>query len=487
MYNIKKFSICYIISVVSVLLTLNSCKKDEPGLSTLDKHINTFIWEDMQAYYLWTDNVENLKDDKESGMVNKYTDHEKLFYDLLYKYKDVDKFSWIVDDYTELENSFAGISLSMGYDFRLGKIGDSNDLFGFVRYVIKGSPADLAGMKRGDVFTKINDKQLTVSNYESLLNQNSYSIGFALIGSFTHTISPINKKVTLTAVEIHENPIFLDTVYTINGKKIAYLMYNQFISDYDLQLNDVFKRFKDQGVTDLVLDLRYNPGGAMSSAVNLASMICSTDTNKVFDQNFYNTLFQAYINKNFGVEYSRVKFADKIQENETDPGVLINSLGLKKVYILTSDNTASASELVINGLKPYMNVVAIGDATYGKYVGSMTIKDYDDKGNLNTQHKWALQPIVLKFANADGVTDFVNGIPPSITLTEDITNLLPLGSTDEPLLKKAISQITGISTMKSAESSNRIQFNSVADRKDFIPHAKEMYLDSRFFKKIRMK
>lgn len=482
MTTIKRFVFYCLVSLISVLLTLTSCKKDDPELSELDMHINNFIWENMNLYYLWTKEVPNLNitESKLNSFLNKYSDHEKLFYDFLYKYNEVDKFSWIVDDYTELQNTFAGISLSMGYDFRLATIGDTKDVFGFVRYIVKGSPADLAGIKRGDIFIKINDKQLNTSNYIELLNQNSYSVSFATIAN--RTIVPNGRKVNLTAVEIHENPIFLDTIYNLGGKKVAYLVYNMFNDEYDIQLNNVFKRFKEQGVNELVLDLRYNSGGSINTAIYLSSMIYSTDTNKIYCKNSYNTGLQAYLNQTYGPDYFNLKFADKIKESDTDPGIVINSLGLSRVFILTSDNTASASELVINGLKSYISVVTVGDTTFGKYVGSATLMDYDDDGNLNTKHKWALQPIILKFANANGETDFVNGLPPSIFKEEEIDNLLALGSMNESLLSLAISRISG-GTKKSAVRTNDIKLRKVADSKDFKPHSKEMFIDNDFLKK----
>ena len=118
---------------------------------------------------------------------------------------------------------------------------------------------------------------------------------------------------------------------------------------------------------------------------------------------------------------------------------------MSKVYIITSENTASASELVINGLKPYIQVVQVGATTIGKNQGSVTIYDYiDAQGKVkNPKHKWAMQPLVMKIENAKGVGDYVNGLSPDIFIEEIGSNLGVLGDESEPLLARTLQEITG--------------------------------------------
>jgi carboxyl-terminal processing protease len=481
--------IYFILLAISGLYTLmfTSCKKDTsttPKIETADE-INTFIWNGMRSYYLWVDNVPNLTNsyynsntDSINNFLNKYTDHSKLFYDLLYQYETIDKWSWIVDDYVALEKELEGITKSMGYDFMLARYGTGDNVLGYVRYVVKGSPADLAGIKRGYIFTKVDDQQLTISNYMDLLiNSQSYKLSFASV--LNNTLSLNGISASLAAIEITEDPILLDTVYTVNNQKIGYLIYNAFIPNFDLELNSVFLKFKTEGINNLILDLRYNGGGSVQSAIYMSSMIYGTYTNKVFLETNYNALLQNYLTQTYGSSYFNENFSNYILNTDKSQ-TPINTLNLSQVYIITTKNTASASELVINGLKPYMDVITVGDTTVGKYVASMTIKDYiDSKGTINPNHTWALQPIILKIANSQGVSDFVKGFSPKVELEEDITNMSVLGEQNEPLLNETLSLISG-GGKKSTRVPSTFNTSRLATSKDFIPHCQEMYFNKKF-------
>ena len=116
------------------------------------------------------------------------------------------------------------------------------------------------------------------------------------------------------------------------------------------------------------------------------------------------------------------------------------NLNLSKVYFLTSRTTASASESLMVGLYPYTDVIQIGTTTYGKCYGSITIDDWEDP----KRHNWAMQPLVLKYSNADGYTDFVNGILPDYVVADNLLYAEPFGSYRDPLLAKALEEITGV-------------------------------------------
>lgn len=463
-----------------------ACKKDDvvvtkeviPEASV----VNKFVWQGLHDYYLWNHKVPNLISSKYDNadtlnlMLNKYSDPQDLFTSLLYLPDSIDKWSFLVDNSQTIDDWISGTSTTMGYDFMLAYIGSSNDLFGFVRYVYKNSPAEAAGLKRGDIFLTVNGTQLTVSNYQSLLinNISTYTLGFAVIND--RVISPINKTMTMTAIEMQEDPINKDTIFTYNGQKVGYLVYNGFNADFDLELNDVFKTFKDANIDQLVVDLRYNGGGSVQSAMYLGSMIYGTYTNKVFSISSYNPEIQSYFITSYGDSYLNDYFYDTIEASGTNSAAAINTLNMSKVYFIVSDNTASASELLINALKPYMNVVVVGINTAGKYVGSMTIKDWDENGNVNPDDPYAMQPIIVKFANSAGVSDYVNGLTPDIQAEEDIANLMPFGDPNETLLSYVLADMSGTQIVSQTLKSAQIGLRKAVDSRKFKPFGTDMYI-----------
>lgn len=465
--------------VLTALIFLQGCQKDDDDTivkPTVNLEVQNFIWKGLNQYYLWQPDVPNLADNRfanqealDAFLIN-YTVPQDLF-DALRVSPTIDRFSWMVDDYVTLEQSLQGISKNNGVEFGLSyKPNSTTDVFGFVRYIIPGSDAATKDIRRGEMFTAVNGTQLTVSNYQSLLfgTNDSYTLNMADYNGAT--VVSNGKSISLTKTTLTENPILIKDVITIGAKKIGYLMYNGFYADFDLQLNTAFGDFKAQGITDLVLDLRYNGGGSVRTATYLASMITGQFTGRVFAKQQWNTKINAYFETN-DPNGLRNFFTDKIG---TTP---INSVNMTKVYVLTTKSTASASELVINGLKPHISVVQIGDVTTGKNVGSVTLYDSPDftATNRNPDHKYAMQPIVLKIVNSDNFGDYFNGLTPTHELKETISTFGILGDVNEPLLKAAIGKITG--TGKLIQQSTGKQFNFFKDSKSMSPFGNQMYLE----------
>jgi len=228
------------------------------------------------------------------------------------------------------------------------------------------------------------------------------------------------------------------SVIVAEDSRIGYLMYNQFASSFDEQLNEVFASFRNEAIDELVLDLRYNRGGSIRSCTYLASLITGQFSNEIFAQEIWNDKLMDYFRQNDEERlYNRFT-------NQISGGNALNSLQLNRVYILTTDESASASELLINGLKPYIQVVQIGETTVGKNVGSITVYDYiDNEGTKNPNHLYAMQPIVLAIANSEGFADYSQGLSPDITLSEDRKNAGVLGDENETLFAAAIREIVG--------------------------------------------
>ncbi len=435
------------ISILSLLLLLFvgiSCNNDNNDNIPEDLEIQNFIWKGLNAFYLWQQDVPNLSDqrftsqEQLNSFLKDYQDPRELFYSLLFNYPTGDKYSWIVDDYIALEDLLQdGISGSNGVEFGLVfETGSETDIFGYVRYIIPNSDASTKNIERGDIFHAVNGTALTVNNYRQLLfSTQSYTLNLADYNAGNPTDN--GTSVNLTKSELQENPIYRTGIFEESGKKIGYLMYNSFTPLYDNELNDVFANFKNNGVTDLVLDLRYNSGGSVRTATYLASMITGQYTGELFSKELWNDKWQAYFLDN-NPDAIINNFVNQIAG-----GSALNSLNLENIVFITTGSSASASELVINGLNPYINVTTIGTVTEGKTVGSITLYDSDNyqRNGANPNHTWAMQPLVLEIQNKLG-DNFPEGFEPSILFPEDFGDLGELGDRNEPLLNRAITFIT---------------------------------------------
>ncbi|WP_424495305.1 S41 family peptidase [Salinimicrobium sp. GXAS 041] len=421
-------------------LTPTGTEVEEP-IATEELEVKNFIWNGMNDIYLYKADVPPLGDTYFSNNSEKYNflesfdTPEKLFAGLK---SAKDRFSFMTADYRELEESFRGITSSTaGMQFGLGRISGSNNIFGFLQYVIPGTSAAEAGLTRGTIFTEINGQKMTLNNFQDLMKGSSFTINIAKIENSTIVLT--DETVTLHQDSYTTNPVHVVKTLDMQGRKIGYLMYNSFIADFDDELNQAFARFKNEGITDLVLDLRYNGGGSVESAIDLASMITGQFEGEVFMKEQWNKKYQEHYEANMPESLVN-RFNTKIRT-----GDMINSLNLSKVYILTTNSSASASELVINGLAPYIDVVQVGEKTTGKFQASVTLYDSPNFGRegANENHTYAIQPLVFKSANAAGKSDYEDGLQPDIKYSESVTNLGILGDPSEPLLQAALNNILG--------------------------------------------
>ena len=463
----KKIAIASLILLLFLLPVGCSDNDDNPVPASLE--IKDFVWKGMNLYYLWQTDVPNLADDRfaNQSQLNTFLEPFESPTELFNQLRvptTTDRFSVIFSDYTLLEGILSGTTLNNGVDYGL-KYTDTSQttIFGWVRYIIPNSDASTKNIQRGTIFYAVDGQTLNADNYRTLLGRDSYTLNLA--NYVNGIITPNGQSVSLTKTNLAENPILLNTVINQGTHNIGYLMYNGFYSSYDSQLNIAFGSFISQNVTDLVLDLRYNSGGSVATATKLASMITGQFTGQLFAKQQWNAKAQAYL-------------------EDSNPGSLqnkfysgLNGLRLNKVYILTTKSTASASELVINCLKPYINVIQIGDVTTGKNVGSITLYDSPNfsKTGVNPNHKYAMQPIVLKIVDKNGFGDYTSGITPATSLPENFNNLGVLGSADEPLLNAAINQI--IASGKKLPEVPSVINRDFIDSKTLNPLGSEMYLE----------
>lgn len=430
-----------------------SCgEKDEPTppvdqVVTLNEKINNWIYDVMDEVYYWRDNLQDP--------IAETSDPEKYFKALLYK--PTDRFSIIYPDYQELINSLGGISLDPGYEFRLVRASStSDDVLIELLYIKKNSPASEVDLQRGDLIIAINGTVINTTNYKTLLKETDAPHKVTAVRYDFELEKYVQlPEISLTPVQLSENPNFLDTVYTVGNEKIGYLVYNFFApgtdKKYDKEMDDIFAKLKAENVNNLVLDLRYNGGGYVSSAVNLASLIApGINSSDIFSRTRYNAFLSLNVPQLSNV---KTNFMDKA----TNIG---NQLTNKRLYVLTSGGTASASELIINGLKPYMEVILIGKKTYGKNVGSIAIEDEKNKEN-----KYGLLPIVTQSFNSLDQSDYSTGFEPNIEVDEFKERLLPLGDINETMLRTAIAQITGIPSSARINQFERTEISNSLEHK----------------------
>lgn len=465
----------YLLLFLGVSLGFVSCNKndDDPVIEEeivsveLENEINDFVWTAMNSWYFWQNEVLELGDDRFADtdayhtFLNGFSEPEDLF---LAINSPKDRFSDIFNDYDFLFNSLSGVFKTNGIEFSLVRPPEGgNALVGVVRYIENGSDASTKNIKRGDIFYAVNGTELfaetnsdgrpTSSNID-LLDAETYTLNFATLDETGLVPNGIN--IEFVKQELTENPIHITKTLEVSGTRIGYLMYNSFTSNFDDELNDAFAQLQADNITELVLDLRYNLGGSVQSATRLASMITGQFTGDIFYTAQWNSNWQAI----FGNENT---FVDNLE------GTPLNSLNLSSLYVITSDDSASSSELLINSLEPYIDVIQIGDITRGKIEFSVTLVDNPDQvfsqtgrpdlslpfivlnsdfntlEGANPNHKYAVQPLVGTNANAEGFGEFTNGLQPDFLLRESFGNLGELGEPGEPLLDLAIQQITGLS------------------------------------------
>ena len=462
---------------ISLFFIFQSCGEDFDDVIHF-RTSNEFIWKGMNEYYYWQKESDDLGDSRFNttvafqNFVNEFETPEKLFKHLLVEQKD--RFSVIFNDYDALEAALQGSSKNSGADFGFKrKSAGSTEVFGFVRYILPSSDASTKNIQRGDIFYAVNGIPLTVDSDGRLnpsgLSDDTFTLNMADYDN--GNITPNGNSIELTKTPYSENPVLIKNVYNVGAKKVGYLMYNGFYTNYANELNNAFAYFQGEGVTHFVLDLRYNSGGSVQVATELASMITGQFNGQVFAQQQWNDKRMAYYNTT-NPDALINKFTSTLSN-----GAGINSLNLSKIYILTSPSTASASELIINSLKPYITVVQIGDKTIGKNVGSITLYDSPTfrKENVNPNHKYAMQPIVLKIVNKSGLGEYQNGILPNVPFTENYGNLGVLGNDTEPLLSLALNYINV--NGRFTTNYNTKVFEHVTDSKNLDGVEKGMYLE----------
>lgn len=344
------------------------------------------------------------------------------------------------------EVTLEGVGTDFGFAFT--GVGTEASYQVYIRFVNQASPAAKAGLSRGDVLTQLNGRTLG-SNYANDVN-------FIIAAFDQQSISLAGKKAdgttftrTLSKVTYTSSPVFRDTVITASDKKIGYLALARFSSTANAEnvLTQVFTKFASNGVTDLVIDLRYNGGGYVSTAEHLVNLIApSRLTGTVMFTEHFNSSLQsgeATILKNqpltddngrqrfsngkaltyFDVDYSVAGNTNKFAKKGTLEGI-------SKVVFIVTGNTASASELVINSLKPHLDVRIVGKKSYGKPVGFFPI----------IIDKYDVYYSMFQSRNSLGQGDYFDGFTPDAITADDVTR--NFGDPREASFASAVNYLT---------------------------------------------
>ena len=441
----------------------------------------------MNNYYLWQPNVPDLSDTRFTNIGQLYSEYSNftsprdVFESLRYQPGIVDRFSWIVDDYVALENSFQGINLSNGMEFGLVRYdNDATKVFGYVRYVIPGSDAEAQNIERGMLFSEVDGVQLTESNYRDLLfdDGTSYTISLADFNDGNPLAN--STTVSLSKTQLQENPVAIVKIIEEGDHKIGYLLYNQFSSSFDGYLNAAFATFQSENVTDLILDLRYNGGGSVNTATYLGGMVTGQFNGQLFSKEQWNTKVQEVIDASVFENNFTNEIVNKDQNQNIVLQEPINSLNLNRVYFITTGSSASASELVMNSLSSYIQVSSVGKKTVGKVQGSVTLYDSDNYtrtgDNLASNHTWAIQPLVLEIKNKDNFNE-PNGIIPTVAIPENYENLGVLGERSDPLLDRTVLLITTGSRTNNFSKTNFLDLEEISSSKANNPLRNNMFIE----------
>lgn len=428
-------------------------------------YVNTFGYNVMSIYYLWCDEIMDALDSW-----GKTDDPIAKVKKIRYKENgvEVDRWTQMTDDFQSMTNSFAGLSVTYGYEVMLAYAdAQKSSICAVITYVYPGSPAEKAGLKRSDIVMLVNGKKMTAQTYVFQVNNEMF-------GSEKVSLTMADGKVhDLVAVEMYEDPVLVYKTFDLDGKKVGYLHYTSFTLKSCKRLYEAFSSFKKEGVEELILDLRYNGGGYVLAQQFMASLLAPYENVKagdVLEREVYNKKLAEV----FGdTDASRLSFIHKIEidgaerEFNTEP---IN-LGIKKLYAILSSGSASASESLLTCLMPYLPITIVGEQSHGKFCTGILYSAenwYEDnrkiissavyKAGMEWAKNWGIYVMIGRFADKNGNTPCMpSGFKPDYEVIDNPSSPYQLGFEKETMLAYTLNLIKGESSGFSASKrqSNR--------------------------------
>ena len=451
----------FLIPILFCLLLCAGCSDDTPNEQEVKdeyaawKYVNAFAHGTMSQYYLWKDEIAKDLDawdwewsEPKAKVLNiRYSENGQ----------EVDRWTRLFDNYSE---ETANIVTTYGFEYALFQAGSSKQLVLVTTLVYPGSPAEKAGLKRGNLIVGLNNEPITTDNYQQLPTLASAELMVQTQSS--------QKVVKMQAVSMYEDPVVLDSIYRWDDKKVGYLFYNQFNVLSCEKLISVCKRFKNEGVSELILDLRYNVGGTSVVHQLLASMLAPEENvvrNDVYLKRVYNKDYAEELQEE-GESLGQILQSQMewtINGEKYDYDLSDANIGITKLYVLTSGKTASASEALLIGLRPYLDIEIIGETTRGKFCGGYNllaadwyqeqVDVYREEGrDFYAEHSdladwktyvadWGMYVIIDYFTDKTGTRpDFSKGLSPDFKVADAPFETYPLGDEREVLLHAALTR-----------------------------------------------
>lgn len=433
----------FLISLTSLFVFLASCKKDLEAPATNNVGSINVSQADLlkdslylftKEIYLWQDvlpSYEVFNPRQFKGATD--LDAASSEMNAVRRLQPLDRFSFVTtkEFSTGLQT---GETVNYGFFVKAASadvVGPADSVHWYVEYVFDKSGAGTAGVARGWYVNKINSTALGYNQSSiDLLNSTFFGSGNNALFEF---VKPDGSRVTLnlTKTSFTSNSVLYKNTINTGGRKVGYFVFKQFFGAPSVtELNSVFSYFKSEGINELIVDLRYNPGGSTATQEKLANLIAPASAN---NQVMYKYIFNTSLQQgNFPLLLKKAGYPPTSfrQENNTEKFANTGSLNLSRVFFIVSHATASASELLINNLRPYMDVKLVGDTTYGKPVGFFPVDIFN----------YSIYPISFKTVNSAGNADYYTGFAPNKTAPDGVNK--NWGDVTEPSLASALKFIS---------------------------------------------
>lgn len=409
MNNCMKRFIYGIMGGLTTAALVSSCGEDRSGEYYALINTQTWIYETMQKEYLYVEDMPNKESlnffSKPSDFLNSVVSSKDK--------KSGTNFSHIDSVFVKTKST----STVPTFGFEGTIIRAENGSYGIrILYTQENSPAKEAGLKRGDIIIAANNKKINSSDLFYITSpQEAYLF---TMGKLNNTGFDTLQTVQMPSPRLVENNnIYKSDIIEVGGKKVAYIMYNEFGNNDTEKFKELFNKLSQEAVNDIILDLRYNPGGYVTTAQMLSTNLAPQEAiGNVFLKMIHNNIINRTDILNF--EASMLAGA--------------SAMNYENLYIITSENTASASEIVINCLKPYMSerLIQVGTATFGKNVAQQL---FTDEVKAPMLEFWLTNSLL---SNAEDFSDYyTNGLKPDYEIAENyLGELGELGTAQDSLM-----------------------------------------------------